>query len=135
MNDRNKFTYIGDIPIAQRVNMVKIATGTSGASLDYVRKIHSKLQSLGIVDTDVEEFFALLLSQTCVVTMAQRSGRKVIIFKRIVPMHSEGRLDQHDIQAECAGDSMLRTESNLPIPPSQCRLAFHTPIDDRVPPA
>jgi glutathione-specific gamma-glutamylcyclotransferase len=63
VNDRSKRTYIGKISIAQRVNLAKTAKGKCGTCLDYVRNIHSKLQSLGIVDTDVEEFFTLLESQ------------------------------------------------------------------------
>jgi cation transport protein ChaC len=64
VNDRTKRTYIGDIPIAQRVSMAKTATGTCGTGLDYVRNIRNKLRSLNIVDTHVEEFFMLLESQT-----------------------------------------------------------------------
>jgi len=64
VNDRSKRTYIGDISVAQRVSMAKTAKGKCGTCLDYVRNIHSKLQSLGIADTDVEEFFTLLESQT-----------------------------------------------------------------------
>jgi glutathione-specific gamma-glutamylcyclotransferase len=62
VNDRSKRTYIGRIPIAQRASMAKSATGTCGTCLDYVRNIHNKLQSLGIADTDVEQFLKLLQS-------------------------------------------------------------------------
>src|SRR5581483_11232502 len=64
VNDRTKSTYMGAIPIAQRANMARTATGTSGACLDYVRNIHEKLESLSIIDADVEEFLTLLESQT-----------------------------------------------------------------------
>lgn len=64
VNDRSKPTYIGNIPIAQRANMARTATGTSGACLDYVRNIHETLESLGIVDTDVDGFVTLLESHT-----------------------------------------------------------------------
>lgn len=62
VNDRSKSTYIGNIPIAQRVDMARTATGTSGACINYVRNIHKKLESLGIVDIGVEEFLTLLKS-------------------------------------------------------------------------
>jgi cation transport protein ChaC len=64
VNDRSKRTYIGDIPIAKRASMAKTAKGTRGACIDYLRSIHSQLQSLSIVDTQVEEFLTLLESQT-----------------------------------------------------------------------
>jgi len=63
VNDRTKSTYIGNIPMAQRVDMARTARGTSGACADYIREIHEKLSSLGIVDREVEEF-AMLMGQT-----------------------------------------------------------------------
>ncbi len=63
VNDRRKQTYIGGIPIPKRVTMAITATGTRGACLDYIRNVRNNLQSLRIVDTDVEGFFALLESQ------------------------------------------------------------------------
>jgi cation transport regulator ChaC len=52
-------TYIGNVDIALRADMARLARGTDGACADYVRDIHEKLTSLGIVDTDVETFVAL----------------------------------------------------------------------------
>ena len=60
VNDRTKSTYIGNIDIAQRADMARTARGTDGACADYVRNIHEKLTALGIVDTDVEIFAALI---------------------------------------------------------------------------
>jgi cation transport protein ChaC len=64
VNDRSHHTYIGGISIPSRVTMARTATGTRGACLDYVRNLHNKLQSLRIVDTEVEAFLMLLESQT-----------------------------------------------------------------------
>ncbi len=64
VNDRSKQTYLGSIPIPKRVTMAVTATGTRGACLAYVRNIRFQLQSLRIVDTEVEAFLALLESQT-----------------------------------------------------------------------
>lgn len=60
VNDRNASTYMGAIPLAERALMARIARGTNGTCLDYVRNIHQKLNSLGIVDIDVEDFLALI---------------------------------------------------------------------------
>ena len=60
VNDRTKSTYIGNISIAERGKMARTAKGTKGCCVDYVRNIHEKLSSLGIVDTDVEDFAALI---------------------------------------------------------------------------
>jgi cation transport protein ChaC len=62
VNNRNKRAYMGNIPIAQRGSLAKTARGTSGTCVEYVRNIHEKLNSLGIVDTDVEEFWTLIES-------------------------------------------------------------------------
>jgi len=40
--------------------MARIARGTSGTCVDYVRNIHQKLNTLGIVDIDVEDLLALI---------------------------------------------------------------------------
>lgn len=60
LNDRTKSTYIGNMPVAQRAEMARTAQGTGGACRNYVRSIHEKLTSLGIVDVDVEEFATLV---------------------------------------------------------------------------
>ena len=60
VNDRNASTYIGAIPLPERAGMARIARGTSGTCVDYVRNIHQKLNTLGIVDIDVEDFLALI---------------------------------------------------------------------------
>ena len=62
VNDRTRHTYMGNMPIQQRVNLATTARGTSGACADYIRNIRAKLKSLDIVDTDVEEFFTLIQS-------------------------------------------------------------------------
>jgi hypothetical protein len=59
VNDRTRTTYIGNVDIGLRPDMARLARGTDGACVDYVRNIHVKLTSLGIVDTDVETFVAL----------------------------------------------------------------------------
>jgi glutathione-specific gamma-glutamylcyclotransferase len=60
VNDRTDSTYIGNIPVARRAEMARTARGRDGACAEYVRNIHEKLVSLGIVDADVEEFAALV---------------------------------------------------------------------------
>lgn len=60
MNDRAHSTYIGDVPIAERVAMARIARGSSGACADYVRNIHRELLSRGIHDAEVNEFSQML---------------------------------------------------------------------------
>jgi glutathione-specific gamma-glutamylcyclotransferase len=60
VNDREGRTYIGNVELAQRASMARTAVGTSGPCVEYVRNIHKKLTALGIVDTDVDEFLALL---------------------------------------------------------------------------
>ncbi len=60
VNDRSKATYMGNVPIAERGRLAKIARGTSGSCVHYVRNIHEKLSSLGIVDADIEEFLQLI---------------------------------------------------------------------------
>jgi glutathione-specific gamma-glutamylcyclotransferase len=64
VNDRSSATYIGEVPIALRITMAMRASGTYGSCADYVRNIHSKLQFLGIVDAEVDEFLTLLESST-----------------------------------------------------------------------
>jgi cation transport protein ChaC len=60
LNDRTKYTYIGNVDITRRADMARTARGTGGACADYVRNIHEKLTSLAIVDTDVEAFAPLI---------------------------------------------------------------------------
>ncbi len=60
VNDRSKNTYIGRLPLGKRAAMAKKAKGDDGACADYVRNIHQKLVSLGIVDPDVEDFLKLI---------------------------------------------------------------------------
>jgi cation transport regulator ChaC len=60
VNDRSANTYIGNKPLAERAMLARTARGTTGACADYVRNIHVKLESFGIVDTDVEEFLRLI---------------------------------------------------------------------------
>jgi cation transport regulator ChaC/energy-coupling factor transporter ATP-binding protein EcfA2 len=69
VNDRSKPTYVGHIAVEERAIMARAATGTSGTCLDYVRNIHKKLESLGVVDTNVDEFLSLLEPQTHASTM------------------------------------------------------------------
>jgi len=61
VNDRTDSTYIGNVPVGRRAEMARTARGRDGACADYVRKIREKLSSLGIVDTDVEEFATLVM--------------------------------------------------------------------------
>lgn len=60
VNVRNGPTYIGNVPIEQRAGLARTAAGTSGSCIDYVRNIQQKLNLLDIVDTDVQEFLALI---------------------------------------------------------------------------
>ena len=60
VNSRSGSIYMGNVPIAERAKMARVAKGTCGACIDYVRNIHAKLCSLGIVDSDVEDFARLI---------------------------------------------------------------------------
>jgi cation transport protein ChaC len=60
VDDRNARTYIGTRTLVERAALAKTARGISGACADYVRNIHAKLESLGIVDSDVEELLRLI---------------------------------------------------------------------------
>lgn len=60
VNDRNKGTYIGNLPLRERAAMAKIARGKSGCCADYVRNMHKKLVASGIADAEVAEFLAAL---------------------------------------------------------------------------
>ena len=62
VNSRTGATYIERTPIGERALMARAATGTSGSCADYVRNIRQKLQSLGVADTDVDAFLALMES-------------------------------------------------------------------------
>ena len=56
INDRNAKTYVGNLSLDQRVTMAKLAKGTSGSCVNYVRGVRDKLRALGITDPKVEEF-------------------------------------------------------------------------------
>ena len=58
VNDRSRSTYIGDRSVEDRARLAKTARGTCGACADYVKNIREKLQSMGIQDTAVEEFWS-----------------------------------------------------------------------------
>jgi cation transport protein ChaC len=62
VNDRSKSTYIGNVSLKKRAAMAKTARGNKGACADYIRNIYKKLDSLGIPDSDVEEFWTLVRS-------------------------------------------------------------------------
>jgi glutathione-specific gamma-glutamylcyclotransferase len=58
VNDHTKRTYIGNVPLAERVAMARVAKGADGLCVDYVLNISARLQALGIADAAVEEFAA-----------------------------------------------------------------------------
>jgi cation transport protein ChaC len=60
VNDRTKPTYIGNVPLPDRVAMARVATGEGGTCVDYVLNIRAHLHALGIADAEVEEFATTL---------------------------------------------------------------------------
>ena len=50
-------TFIGHLPLIQRLKMVKKAFGKEGPCVDYIRNIYSKLNDLEIEDSAVIEFY------------------------------------------------------------------------------
>lgn len=60
VNDKGKSTYIGKVPDKERAAMAKIAKGEKGNCADYVRRIHAKLGTLGILDDGVTDFLRLM---------------------------------------------------------------------------
>jgi cation transport protein ChaC len=64
INSRSARTYIGDLPLAQRIAMAKAAHGTSGSCAEYVWNVHAELGALGIRDAYVEEFASQLAKTT-----------------------------------------------------------------------
>jgi cation transport protein ChaC len=60
VNDRTRRTYVGNVSVADRAAMARLATGEGGRCVDYVLNIHDRLRALNIEDAAVEEFAALL---------------------------------------------------------------------------
>ena len=56
VNDTTRNTYIGNVPLQQRAQMVLAANGSAGSCCDYVSNIAKQLQKLGIEDQEVEAF-------------------------------------------------------------------------------
>jgi len=56
VNDRSGSTYLGNVAPVTRAAMARNAHGSSGNCTEYVRNIHNRLNSLGIIDAAVEEF-------------------------------------------------------------------------------
>lgn len=61
INDLLSVTYIGDLSIKKRAEMVTTAEpGQNGNCFDYVRNVNEKLISLGITDQYVTQFWTTL---------------------------------------------------------------------------
>jgi cation transport protein ChaC len=58
VNDRTKRTYIGDVPLGERIEMARVAEGEGGRCIDYVLNIRAQLRALDAADAVVEEFAA-----------------------------------------------------------------------------
>jgi glutathione-specific gamma-glutamylcyclotransferase len=54
--DTQASTFVGHLPIQTRAAMARIATGTSGTCLDYVRQSYAELRAMGIEDAEVNQF-------------------------------------------------------------------------------
>ena len=56
VNDRERFTYIGDRSVEERARMAVNASGTNGSAQEYVLETWRELQALGIEDPHIEAF-------------------------------------------------------------------------------
>jgi cation transport protein ChaC len=61
VNDTTKNTYIGGLPINERISMAKLTQGENGSCVEYITNIRNKLNNLNIKDLCVEEFYSLLV--------------------------------------------------------------------------
>ena len=59
-NDRNRSTYIGDLSLSERAVMARLAVGSSGTGVDYVRIVRRTLGILGLRDSEVEDFWGAI---------------------------------------------------------------------------
>jgi cation transport protein ChaC len=64
INTRTGPTYLGSLLIADRATMARIARGSSGTCVDYVRNLAAKLAELGIDDCDVTEFLEHVVQES-----------------------------------------------------------------------
>jgi len=70
INDRERFTYIGDRSVEERARMSVEASGTNGSAQEYALETWRELQALGIDDSHVEAF----VQQVCAIADEPLTG-------------------------------------------------------------
>ncbi len=57
INKRSASTYIGDLSLHEKAKMARLAIGSSGSCVEYVRNVRKNLVSLEVEDPYVEDFW------------------------------------------------------------------------------
>jgi cation transport protein ChaC len=64
MGDRSAASYLGKVPLERRAASARTAQGSKGQCADYVGNLRKMLNSLGINDVAVEEFYKVMCGET-----------------------------------------------------------------------